>query len=163
MLTQQLVYEGVCVSVAIWPRSAPRMSTAIERGTNTMAPRGWEPLPSAVRGGLVAHRCRPGSYPATGAAPREPRLLTRVCFTTRGEPSFVQGRPCSPVYNLHVHAVHARPCSPLIHKHDTAPPFRREMQSPPRVLFVYIAFHGGGAAEPPPPWSRRPPSDTIMI
>ena len=78
--------EGVCVSVAIWPRSAPRMSTAIERGTNTMAPRGWEPLPSAVRGGLVAHRCRPGSYPATGAAPREPRLLTRVCFTTRGEP-----------------------------------------------------------------------------
>ena len=37
VLTQQLVYEGVCVSVAIWPRSAPRMSTAIERGTNTMA------------------------------------------------------------------------------------------------------------------------------
>ena len=43
--------EGVCVSVAIWPRSAPRMSTAIERGTNTMAPRGWEPLPCCrVRG-----------------------------------------------------------------------------------------------------------------
>ena len=101
--------EGVCVSVAIWPRSAPRMSTAIERGTNTMAPRGWELLPSAVRGGLVAHRCRPGSYPATGAAPREPRLLTRVCFTTRGEPSFRARASMQSSLPL------VCPCSPLIH------------------------------------------------
>ena len=107
--------------------------------------------------GLVAHRCRPGSYPAIGAAPREPRLLSPI--SCKGVHA-VQFTTCMSMQST---LQHARPCSPLIHKHDTAPPFRREMQSPPRVLFVYIAFHGGGAAEPPPPWSRRPPSDTIMI